>query len=104
MDSIHRYNNQSMVVRRGDHTYYGVRAVIGGRNNNLLFITYYYDNISVFNLNTFKFIKHFHLPTNNCIYHHCFVSKSENEQEREMMKTNEKNKQNQMLLIRAIKK
>ncbi|ETO02280.1 hypothetical protein RFI_35156, partial [Reticulomyxa filosa] len=69
-------------------------------NNNLLFITYYYDKISVFNLNTFKFIKYFHLPTNNCIGCHCFVSKSENEQEQGMMKINEeKNKQNQMLLF-----
>ncbi|ETO04658.1 hypothetical protein RFI_32738 [Reticulomyxa filosa] len=93
-------NNQPIIIGRGAHTYYGVRALIGGRNNNLLFITYYYDNISVFNLNTFKFIKHHHLPTNNCINHHCFVSKSENEPEQEIMKINEeKNKQNQMLII-----
>ncbi|ETO07563.1 hypothetical protein RFI_29828 [Reticulomyxa filosa] len=94
-------NDNRPIIFGGKYdSYCGARAVVGGRNNNLLFITYYYDNISVFNLNTFKFNKHCTLPTNNCIGHHCFVSKSENEQGQEIMKTNEeKNKQNQMLLF-----
>ncbi|ETN99939.1 hypothetical protein RFI_37528, partial [Reticulomyxa filosa] len=66
---------------------------IGGINNHLLFITYKYNNIIVFNLNTFQFIKHDELPTNNSIYYHCFVSKSE------MMKTSPKNKQNYQMLL-----
>ncbi|ETO07892.1 hypothetical protein RFI_29498 [Reticulomyxa filosa] len=73
-----------------ENGYEGARAVIGGSNNHLLFITYYPKNISVFDLNTFQFIKHDSLPTNYTRYH-CFVSKSENEQE--------KNKNYKMLLF-----
>ncbi|ETO32133.1 hypothetical protein RFI_04986 [Reticulomyxa filosa] len=80
--------------------YGGVRAVIGGRSNHLLFITHYPNNISVFDLNTFQFIKNDTLPTNNFITYHCFVSNSENGQGQEIMKTNEeKNKQNYQMLL-----
>ncbi|ETO02256.1 hypothetical protein RFI_35180, partial [Reticulomyxa filosa] len=65
-------------------------------NNHLLFITYYFNNISVFGLNTFRFIKHDTLPTKIGIIFHCFVSNSENGQEQEMMKTN---KQNDKMLL-----
>ncbi|ETO35601.1 hypothetical protein RFI_01461, partial [Reticulomyxa filosa] len=54
---------------------------------------------SVFDLNTFQFIKHDTLPNNNSIFYHCFVSKSENGQVQEMMKTNQKNKQNYQMLL-----
>ncbi|ETO07559.1 zinc finger protein [Reticulomyxa filosa] len=76
---------------RDDDNYQGARALVGGINNHLLFITYHYNNISVFDLNTFQFIKHDILPTNFWIQYHCFVSKSE------MMKTNQQNYQ--MLLF-----
>ncbi|ETO04362.1 hypothetical protein RFI_33035 [Reticulomyxa filosa] len=55
-------------IGRGD----GSRAVISGSNNHLLFITYPRDNISVFDLNTFQFIKHDTLPTDDFIGYHCF--------------------------------
>ncbi|ETO10884.1 hypothetical protein RFI_26495 [Reticulomyxa filosa] len=76
-------------------------VLIGGSNNNLLFITYLYHNISVFDLSKFQFIKRNTLPTNNYIEYHCFVSKSANEQGQEKINTNkEKNNQNfQMFLF-----
>ncbi|ETO36908.1 hypothetical protein RFI_00153 [Reticulomyxa filosa] len=90
-------HNHPIQIGRYNDEYVGVRAVIGGRNNHLLFITYSPKNISVFDLNTFKFIKHDTLPTNNYINFHCFVSKS---REQEMMKTNEeKNEQNYRMLL-----
>ncbi|ETN99687.1 hypothetical protein RFI_37783 [Reticulomyxa filosa] len=82
--------NHPIIIGRDNDKYVGVRAVIGGINNNLLFITYLPTNISVFDLNTFQFIKHDTLPAKNYIEYHCFVSKSENEQ---------KNKQNYQMLL-----
>ncbi|ETO33106.1 hypothetical protein RFI_04001 [Reticulomyxa filosa] len=86
------HNHRIIIGKNENHHYIGVRAVIGGRNNNLLFITYQYNNISVFDLNSFQFIKHDTLPiaADSYIHYHCFVSKSENGQEQgqEMMKTN----------------
>ncbi|ETO32966.1 hypothetical protein RFI_04140 [Reticulomyxa filosa] len=59
------------------------------------FAIYHFSiNISVFDLSTFQFIKQDALLTKNNIQYHCFVSKSENEQE--MMKIN---KQNYQLLL-----
>ncbi|ETO33724.1 G-protein beta WD-40 repeats containing protein [Reticulomyxa filosa] len=93
-------HNHPIIIGRDIDNYSGLRAVIGGRNNNLLFITYYYRNISVFDLNTFQFIKHDTLPTNNAIYCHCFVSKSANEQGQERMNTNEEeNKRSYQMLL-----
>ncbi|ETO02477.1 hypothetical protein RFI_34953 [Reticulomyxa filosa] len=90
-------HNHPIIIGRDDDDYLGVRALIGGINNHLLFITYPGYNISVFDLNTFQFIKHDTLPTAKWIWYHCFVSKSENRQEQEMMKTNKQNYQ--MLLF-----
>ncbi|ETO12226.1 hypothetical protein RFI_25150, partial [Reticulomyxa filosa] len=89
-------HNNPIIIGRDRDKYLGVRAVIGGSNNHLLFITYYFNNISVFGLNTFRFIKHDTLPTKIGIIFHCFVSNSENVQEQEMMKTN---KQNDKMLL-----
>ncbi|ETO11765.1 hypothetical protein RFI_25610 [Reticulomyxa filosa] len=88
-----------IIIGRNQDNYEGARAVIGGRNSHLLFITYHSENISVFNLNTFQFIKHDTLPTHNHIDHHCFVSTLENGQGQEMMKINQQN--NKMLLFCA---
>ncbi|ETO07643.1 hypothetical protein RFI_29746 [Reticulomyxa filosa] len=82
-------HNRSVIIGREHDNYEGVRAVIGGSNSHLLFITYGCD-ISVFDLNTFQFIKHHYLPINNRILYHCFVSNSENGQGQEMIKTNKK--------------
>ncbi|ETO03154.1 hypothetical protein RFI_34257 [Reticulomyxa filosa] len=59
-------------------------------NNHLLFITFQFNNIIVFDLNTFQFIKHDILPTNDFISYNCFVSKLENVQGQEVMKLNQK--------------
>ncbi|ETO34580.1 hypothetical protein RFI_02510, partial [Reticulomyxa filosa] len=94
------HNHPIIIGRDQDHDYRGMRAVIGGSNNHLLFITYLDDNISVFDLNTFRFIKRNTLPTNNYIQYHCLVSNSKNGQEQGMVKTNqEKNKQNYQMLL-----
>ncbi|ETN99007.1 hypothetical protein RFI_38481, partial [Reticulomyxa filosa] len=69
-------NRPIIIGRDENHFYQGVRAVIGGSNNHLLFITYLYKNISVFDLNTFQYIKHDKLPTGNLIYYHCFTGLS----------------------------
>ncbi|ETO05905.1 hypothetical protein RFI_31491, partial [Reticulomyxa filosa] len=89
-------HNHPIVILRDHGDYRGARALIGGINNNLLFITYYPRNIRVFDLNIFQFIKHYTLPIDNYIQYHCFVSNSENGQAQEMMKIN---KQNQMWLF-----
>ncbi|ETO32428.1 hypothetical protein RFI_04689 [Reticulomyxa filosa] len=87
---INDYNNP-IIIGRDEDDYVGVRAVIGGSNNNLLFITYPEHNISVFDVNIFQFIKHDTIPTLfSLVSCHCFVSKSEKGQEQEMMKTNKK--------------
>ncbi|ETO35901.1 hypothetical protein RFI_01165, partial [Reticulomyxa filosa] len=82
------HSNQIHIGKDEDE-YIGARAVIGGSNNHLLFITYWKNNISVFDLNTFQIIKHDTLPIKNEISYHCFVSKSENGQGQEIMKTNQ---------------
>ncbi|ETO18291.1 hypothetical protein RFI_18988 [Reticulomyxa filosa] len=97
------HNHQIQIGNDYDN-YIGVRAVISGSNNHLLFITYQLQNISVFDLNTFQFIKHDNLPIDNHIYYHCFVSNPENGQVQEMIKTNEKkNKRNYQMLLFCFK-
>ncbi|ETO09897.1 hypothetical protein RFI_27480 [Reticulomyxa filosa] len=91
------HNNPIIIGRAEMHYYHGMRAVVGGSNNHLLFITYYLNHISVFDLNTFQFIKHDNLPADNHVHHHCFVSNSANGHGQEMMKTNKQNYQ--MLLF-----
>ncbi|ETO34829.1 hypothetical protein RFI_02257 [Reticulomyxa filosa] len=98
------HNHSIIIGRDEDHDYRGVRAVIGGSKNHLLFITYTQNNISVFDLNTFQFINDDILPTDGIILFHCFVSNSENVQEQKMIKSNEeKNKQNYQMLLFCFK-
>ncbi|ETO20142.1 hypothetical protein RFI_17075 [Reticulomyxa filosa] len=97
-------NNEEYPIHFGRYVddYIGVRAVIGGSDKNLLFITFS-KNINVFDLNTFKLIKQDYLPIGYPIRCHCFVLKSENGQE--MIKMNEeennikKKKNHEMLLF-----
>ncbi|ETO36103.1 hypothetical protein RFI_00960 [Reticulomyxa filosa] len=67
-------HNNPIIIGENNDDYQGARAVIGGSNNHLLFITYSYHNISVFDLNTLQFVKHNYLPTQSMILYHCFVS------------------------------
>ncbi|ETO04888.1 hypothetical protein RFI_32506 [Reticulomyxa filosa] len=88
-------DNHPIIIGRHNDNYIGARALIGGSNNHLLFITHLENKISVFNLNTFQFINHDYLPF--YMYYrpfHCFVPNSENGQE--MIKT--KKQHYQMLL------
>ncbi|ETO04647.1 WD repeat-containing protein, partial [Reticulomyxa filosa] len=50
-------NNYPIHIGRENDNHYGVRALIGGSNNHLLFIAYKPKKISVFNLNTLEFIR-----------------------------------------------
>ncbi|ETO24695.1 hypothetical protein RFI_12465 [Reticulomyxa filosa] len=81
-------------IGRDEDNHRGMRTVIGGSNNHLLFITYASNNISVFDLNTFQIVAHTLLPAYSWIQYHCFVPKPE------MMKTNKK-KIYEMLLFCA---
>ncbi|ETO24978.1 hypothetical protein RFI_12165 [Reticulomyxa filosa] len=70
---------RSVVLGRKPDDYNGVRAVLGGSNNHLLFITYSPKNIDVFDLNKFQYVKHGTLPTDdNSICYHCFVLNTDN--------------------------
>ncbi|ETO20419.1 hypothetical protein RFI_16797 [Reticulomyxa filosa] len=67
-------SNEPICIGRNKDYHEGVRAVIGGCNNNLLFITYLLKNIDVFDLNTFQYIKNATLPSDNSIMYHCFIN------------------------------
>ncbi|ETO36730.1 hypothetical protein RFI_00332 [Reticulomyxa filosa] len=93
-------NNHPIVIGKDEcHYYLGMRATIGGSNNHLLFITHFKNNISVFDLNTFQFIKHDTIPGHDT-QHHCFILNSKNGQLQEMAKIyQKKNKQNYQMLL-----
>ncbi|ETO24080.1 hypothetical protein RFI_13077, partial [Reticulomyxa filosa] len=74
-------DNRPITLGRDEDNYCGIRAVIGGSKNHLLFLTRYPNNIDVFDLNTYQFIKYDTLPTDNYSYYHCFVSNLENAQD-----------------------
>ncbi|ETO30742.1 hypothetical protein RFI_06379, partial [Reticulomyxa filosa] len=67
-------SNEPIEIGRDGDDYCGVRAVVGGSNDHLLFISYRPKNIDVFDLNTCQYIQHVILPTdNNYVCYHCFV-------------------------------
>ncbi|ETO29644.1 WD repeat-containing protein [Reticulomyxa filosa] len=68
-------NDKRIYIGNKEDNYDGVRAVIGGSRNHLLFITYCPNNIDVFTLHTFRCINRIFLPiaNNNFIQRHCFV-------------------------------
>ncbi|ETO06571.1 WD repeat-containing protein [Reticulomyxa filosa] len=72
-------HNKPIFLGRKQDDFRGIRALIGGSNNNLLFITYYPKDIDVFDLNTFQYVNHTTLPIDTKISFHCFVLKTENE-------------------------
>ncbi|ETO06179.1 hypothetical protein RFI_31218, partial [Reticulomyxa filosa] len=73
-------NYDNPITIKIDHDFCGgMRSVVGGSNNHLLFITHYPNEIRVFDLNTFQLIKNDSLPID--FEYHCFVLKSENKQE-----------------------
>ncbi|ETO25088.1 hypothetical protein RFI_12055, partial [Reticulomyxa filosa] len=92
-------HNNPIQIARPNEDFKGARALIGGSNNNLLFIVYYHKNISVFNLKTFQYIKHDRLPIQTGLSFPCFVLHQKHGQE--MTQKNEKQNQtnNEMLLF-----
>ncbi|ETO28309.1 hypothetical protein RFI_08825 [Reticulomyxa filosa] len=82
-------HNQRICIGRKQDNFEGVRAVIGGTENHLLFITYSPRNIDVFNLKRFQYVNYGILPIEERISFHCFLSKSGDVLT--TMKTNEKN-------------
>ncbi|ETO16099.1 hypothetical protein RFI_21256, partial [Reticulomyxa filosa] len=78
-------HNNPICIGRDEDNYTGVRGVIGGSNNHLLFITYYPRNITVFNLDTFQHMKHDILPIGeNEIYYHCLALIPDNENKKKV--------------------
>ncbi|ETO11796.1 G-protein beta WD-40 repeats containing protein [Reticulomyxa filosa] len=67
--------NNSIIIGKNKDDYRGVRGIIGGNNNNLLFITYYPKNIEIFDLDKLQFIKKDILPivSGDWIRYHCFI-------------------------------
>ncbi|ETO28023.1 hypothetical protein RFI_09109 [Reticulomyxa filosa] len=91
-------NNPVSIGRKQDN-YEGVRAVIGGRKDNLLFISYRPKNIDVFDLDTFQYISQNLLPIdcNSDVYFHCFMLKPEDPTT--IRKTNAHEKKNGIVLF-----
>ncbi|ETO07348.1 Pfs, NACHT and WD domain protein [Reticulomyxa filosa] len=88
-------DNNPICIGRDESNYEGVRAVIGGSNNHLLFIVYEPRNIDVFDLHTFQFVKQDILPCVSDVYYPCLISKLKSEAA--MMQT--KKKKTEMVLL-----
>ncbi|ETO26256.1 hypothetical protein RFI_10884 [Reticulomyxa filosa] len=75
-------NKRPIHIAKDTENYEGARAVIGGSNKHLLFITYPPKNVDVFDLNTCRYIKHDILPMEeNKVWYHGFVSTTQNTNE-----------------------
>ncbi|ETO18391.1 hypothetical protein RFI_18871, partial [Reticulomyxa filosa] len=75
LSQVSNANGQEVCINRGQNNFRSMRAVIGGRNNNLLFITYS-KSIDVFNINTYTYVATSLLPVVDTLLHHCFVLKT----------------------------
>ncbi|ETO26143.1 hypothetical protein RFI_10996 [Reticulomyxa filosa] len=73
-------NNKDKSILKKRNEYEGVRAVLGGSNNHLLFITCQ-NNIYVLDLDTFQYIKRDFLPSayGSDLSFHCFVARSDSD-------------------------
>ncbi|ETN99925.1 hypothetical protein RFI_37542, partial [Reticulomyxa filosa] len=81
-------------IGRNKDNFWGASTVIGGSKNHLLFITYRPRNIAVFDLHQLQCIKYDTLPSVNSAFYHCFVSKMDNEKDKQS------NKQEMILFCR----
>ncbi|ETO34202.1 hypothetical protein RFI_02891 [Reticulomyxa filosa] len=77
--------NPIFIERKGEY-YRDACVLTSGKNNHLLFIVHQPNNISVFDLNTFQFIKHDNLPSSMLLDFSCFVLRTKSESERQMKK------------------
>ncbi|ETO20756.1 hypothetical protein RFI_16460 [Reticulomyxa filosa] len=76
-----KMDSMKMFAKEHDN-WIGARALIGGKRRDLLFLTYFPDNIDVLNLNTYQRIRSDTLPINaedHSISYHCFVPLKTNE-------------------------
>ncbi|ETO07821.1 hypothetical protein RFI_29569, partial [Reticulomyxa filosa] len=95
------HNKNPISLGRKNDNYEGVRAVIGGSNNHLLFITYFPSDICVFDLTKLQYIKYDTLPI-DCITYHClvFIPKCESEINKSSKdREKSKNKENNRMLL-----
>ncbi|ETO20500.1 hypothetical protein RFI_16717 [Reticulomyxa filosa] len=72
-------NGKRVSIGRKQDDYEGARAIVGGANNHLLFITHPPKNMAVFNLDTFQMVKVVQLPLSgeyNQSWYHGFVCKA----------------------------
>ncbi|ETO30917.1 hypothetical protein RFI_06200, partial [Reticulomyxa filosa] len=72
--ALRNNDGKEIIIGRYEDDYQGVKAIIGGSNDHLLFVTYHPKNIDVFDLNTLKYINFYILPTDGYIKHQCFLS------------------------------
>ncbi|ETO01181.1 hypothetical protein RFI_36257, partial [Reticulomyxa filosa] len=77
--------NKSICIGRKKDNYKGLRAVIGGINSHLLFLTYLPENIDVFNLHTFQYVNHSTLPIGNNMSFHSERARSNANQNKDAM-------------------
>jgi len=97
---IHPIHHSPIILGREQDNFYGVRAVIGGINHQLLFITCCKDmdnNMSVFNLNACEYVTHvtFRIHSDNVRYHALVnVSNSNKNENKNVNENNNKNKNN----------
>ncbi|ETO09564.1 hypothetical protein RFI_27810 [Reticulomyxa filosa] len=67
--------NKPISIGKAKYNYCGVRAVIDGSNNHLLFIIYPSNGIDVFDLNALQYVKYDTLPPDcGTILFPCFIS------------------------------
>ncbi|ETO30147.1 WD-40 repeat-containing protein, partial [Reticulomyxa filosa] len=72
-------NNNNINIGLKPDNYAGVRAIISGSNNHLLFIVYPSRNFCIFDLNKYQIIKNGYLSINCDLTFPCFILKKENE-------------------------
>ncbi|ETO11881.1 hypothetical protein RFI_25495, partial [Reticulomyxa filosa] len=75
LSQVNSTNTKPIYIQCNQRDYCGVRAVVGGRNNNLLFVTYS-KSIDVFNMSTCKYVSKFSLPIVDTLNYHCLVLKT----------------------------
>ncbi|ETO20341.1 Kelch motif family protein [Reticulomyxa filosa] len=73
---VMKEEKQTLETISDDESFIGVRSLIGGSDNHLLFITYCPNNISVLDLNALQYVYQGTLPIDTKIASHCFVLKN----------------------------
>ncbi|ETO05056.1 hypothetical protein RFI_32341 [Reticulomyxa filosa] len=100
-ENVNKWVKSQKKIGTEEDDYRCARALVGGSNNHLLFITYYPKYIAVFNLNTFEREAKGKFELKVCANYHCFVSNGDQGIDK-MARTNANAKKaiNEMLLFR----